>query len=142
MTGADVPRLQDALGAEHAAVYGYGVVGAHLTGPALTVARAADALHRTRRDQLVVRLTALGARPVPAEPAYLLPFPVTDAPTALRLAAYLEDRAVAVWRAVLPDTDGELRTFALAAMVDGAVRATRWRRVAGTRPLTVALPGS
>jgi hypothetical protein len=133
-------RLNAALAAEHAAIYGYGVAGARLEGNAWTAARAAEAAHRARRDALVARLASTGATPPPAEAAYALPFPVSDAKSALRLTVHLEERTAAVWRHALGETDGDLRKMALDALVDSALRATRWRVAAGVSPSTVALP--
>lgn len=138
MTG----ELADALAAEHAAIFGYGVAGAQLTGAAQEAARQAEAAHRARRDALLIRLTADGASPPPAAPAYALPFPVTGPVAAARLGVHLEERAAAVWRRAVAATDGPTRRLALDALVDCAVRATRWRKAAGVSPVTVALPGT
>jgi hypothetical protein len=52
-----------------------------------------------------------------------------------------EDDAVA-WRAVLEQaTDEQDRAFAVAALTQCAVSASRWRRVLGVSPVTVAFPG-
>ncbi|MEV6524195.1 ferritin-like domain-containing protein [Longispora sp. NPDC051575] len=134
-------QLTAALAAEHAAVYGYGVLGSRLEGTALEAARSAEAAHRERRDALVVRLTAAGATPPPAEPVYAPPSPVTDRATALALAVGIEERAAQAWRAALPVTEGEERRLALDALVDTAQRAARWRRVGGVSPSVVAFPG-
>jgi hypothetical protein len=56
------------------------------------------------------------------------------------LAVHLEEKTAAVWRHALGETDGDLRKLALDALVDCAVRATRWRALAGVSPPTVALP--
>ncbi|HET8658298.1 MAG TPA: ferritin-like domain-containing protein [Micromonosporaceae bacterium] len=136
MTG----ELVDALAAEHAAIFGYGVAGAQLAGAAQEAARQAEAAHRTRRDVLLVRLAADGASAPPAEPAYALPFPVTGAVAAARLGVHIEERAAAVWRRAVAGTTGPTRRLALDALVDCAVRATRWRKLAGVSPATVALP--
>ncbi|MGC3005519.1 DUF4439 domain-containing protein, partial [Streptomyces sp. G35A] len=45
--------LQAALAAEHAAVYGYGVVGGRIGKDRRAEARAAYDAHRARRDALV-----------------------------------------------------------------------------------------
>ena len=132
--------LSTALAAEHAAIFGYGVAGARLEAAAWQAARVAEAAHRVRRDALLARLASTGPTPASAEPAYALPFPVTDVPSALKLAVHLEERTAAVWRHALGGTDGDLRTMALDALVDCAVRATRWRVAAGITPSTVALP--
>lgn len=134
-------RLQGALAAEHAAVYGYGVLGAHLAGAQQTAARQAEQAHRDRRDALTEQLTTAGATPTPAAPAYQLPNPVKDAPAALALALTLEERTGDVWGAALPDLHGADRATALAALTDCAVRATGWRQAAGRTPTTVPFPG-
>jgi hypothetical protein len=128
-----------ALAAEHAAIFAYGRLGVHLGGEAAGQARAAEAAHRARRDQLILRLS--GDDPVPTDPAYQLPFPVTDDPSAVRLAAEVEQRAAAVWRELLPVTEGADRETALAALVEYAVTATRWRRAAGITPAAPTWPG-
>lgn len=140
MSRAPDEALGRVLAAEHAAVFGYGVVGGRLESAALQAARAADAAHRARRDALLARLAGTAATPAPAEPAYALPFAVTDVSSALRLAVHLEERTGAVWRYSLGATDGDLRKLALDALVDCAIRATRWRAAAGIAPSTVPLP--
>lgn len=135
-------RLTDALRAEHAAIYGYGLVGAHLDAATVALALAAEAGHRTKRDALVIRLTTGGRTPPPAEPAYALPAPVSDQPGALRLAITIEEATAAVWRLALPDTTGDDRKLAIEALSDCAVRATKARRAAGITPLTVPFPGT
>lgn len=135
-------RLGAALAAEHAAVYAYAPIGVHLDGRRAKAARAAEAAHRTRRDAVALRLTELGAETPPAEPAYALPFDLAGTDDALQLAVLIEERTGAVWRAALPETADEDRRMALDALVDCAVRATRWRRAAGVEPATVALPGA
>lgn len=134
-------ELAAALAAEQAAIFAYGPIGVRLTGAAAVEARTAEATHRARRDALVLRLTALGATPPPAAAAYALPFPVTTRSAALKLAVHVEDRTAAVWRAALPATTDADRRTALDALTDCAVRATRWRRLAGVTPLTVPFPG-
>jgi hypothetical protein len=133
--------LTAALAAEHAAIYAYGAIGVHLDDDAAAQARSAEAAHRSRRDSLVLLLTEKGGTVPAAAPAYALPFPVTDEDSALRLAVEVEERTGAVWRAALPATAGAQRTSALNGLVDTAVRATRWRRLAGIAPATVPFPG-
>jgi ferritin-like protein len=131
-----------ALAAEHACIFGYGVVGAHLDKAGQDLARQAETAHRNRRDALVVRIAAASATPPAAAAAYVLPFPVTDRSSALKLAVALEEGTGRAWRQVLPVTSGEERKFALDALIDCAVRATRWRMVAGISPATVPFPGA
>ncbi|MFJ6217368.1 ferritin-like domain-containing protein [Streptomyces sp. NPDC092296] len=118
--------LQAALAAEHATVYGYGVVGAHLDGSRLTAARAAFATHQAHRDTLQRELTDRHATPVAAAPGYELPFPVTDAASAVKLAALLEQRLTAVHADLVTAATGQLRRTAADALREAAVRAARW----------------
>ena len=140
MTAADA--LGAALVAEHAAIYGYGVVGAHLDKAGQDAARVAEAAHRSRRDALTVRLAQGSTVPPAAEPAYTLPFAVSGRESALRLAVALEEAAAQAWRRALPQTTAEDRRLAVQALVDCAVQATRWRRTARVSPATVPFPGS
>jgi hypothetical protein len=137
-----VTGLPEALQAEYAAVFGYGVVGAHLDGRLLAATHKAEEAHRLRRDALLDRLSSgNGSGPPPAEPAYALPFAVTDRNGALKLAIHLEEGTAAVWRAVLGGAVEADRRLAVDALIDSAVLATRWRRVAGLAA-TVPLPGT
>ena len=132
-------ELAAALAAEHAAIFAYGPIGVHLTGAAGRGRAAAEAAHRTRRDALVLLLTAEGATPPPAAAGYALPFPVTDRAAALRLATDVEERAAAAWRAALAATEGDQRRQALdrAHRLRGAGHplAARAGGAAGHRPV-------
>ncbi|HEV7899953.1 MAG TPA: ferritin-like domain-containing protein [Planosporangium sp.] len=134
-------RLTDALRAEHAAIYAYGVLGARLDTVAVPVAEAAEAAHRARRDALRLRLGTLHASAPPAEPAYALPAPVPDRAAALQLMITVEERCAANWRQVLPEVTGDDRALAVDALVDCAVRATKARILGGVKPATVPFPG-
>src|ERR1700678_4528296 len=83
--------LQAALAAEQAAVFGYGVAGAHLSGSKLAAAGRYWTGHNEARDALAATISKLGASPVAAQAFYQLPFAVHDATSAMALAAYLED---------------------------------------------------
>jgi ferritin-like protein len=134
MTG----EMAAALAAEEAAIYAYGIIGVKLgSAGEKTEARAAEQAHRLRRDFLVSRVEQVE----PAPPGYEMPFPVTDRAAALRLAIHVEDGVAQAWRPVLPVTQNADRATALAAMTEAAVRATRWRRLAGVHPVTMAFPG-
>ena len=133
--------LGAALSAEYAAIWAYGPIGVRLNGAVRTAARQAEAAHRQRRDSLIMKLSVGGAGVPPDQAGYTLPFPVTDRASALRLAVEVEERTAAFWRAAVPATTGADRDLALAALVDYALWATRWRRTAGITPLTVPFPG-
>jgi hypothetical protein len=136
-----IAALQGALAAEHAAVYGYGVVGAALAaaGPADTGqagdARADWLAHQVARDTLEAMLTKLGATPAAASPAYALPFAVTGAQSAEKLAAGLEDGVTRAYLGLVAVSDPALRSFGARAMQTSANRAVAW---SGT---TIAFPG-
>ncbi|GGT50143.1 ferritin-like domain-containing protein [Streptomyces purpureus] len=118
---------QAALAAEHAAVYGYGVVGGRIGAERRKEAAAAYDGHRARRDALGRTVRDLGGQPVAALAAYALPFPVPDTAAAVRLAAVLEDRVAAVYSDLVRAAEGPLRRDAAAALREAAVRAVRWR---------------
>jgi hypothetical protein len=135
-------QLQAALAAEHAAIFGYGVLGPHLTGQGRIRAVTAEQAHRDRRNALAAVLIKAQLEPVAAEPAYALPFPVEDRASAMKLAIQLEERTAAAWRAVVPAVTAADRTMAIEALTECAVMATRWRRaLAPNAPATVAFPG-
>ncbi|AXB48040.1 ferritin-like domain-containing protein [Amycolatopsis albispora] len=138
-----VTALQDALSAEHAAVWVYGLVTAFLPGDFRSGTENGATAHRDRRDACERLLSAAGATPVATEPAYLPPKPVTDAKSAMVLVATAEADAAAAWRGVLERTDdAAVRTVALRALVGSATRGTSWRKEAGEQPAAVALPGT
>ncbi|MFF2081735.1 ferritin-like domain-containing protein [Kitasatospora sp. NPDC058162] len=124
---APVPALQKALGAEHAAVYGYGVVGAHLPDDQQRAdARTAYAAHQSQRDAWQRLITSLGATPNPAAGGYRLPFTVTDTAGATRLAAQLETSLTTVYADLVADLPAQHRPAAATALRDSALRAHRW----------------
>lgn len=139
---AETAALQDALAAEHAAVWGYGTVGAALAGQDRTVVTTVVEAHRDLRDRLAGLITARGAEPVPTAAAYALPFPVLSDVDAARLAAQLEDGTTAAWVWVLDQAaDRAVRELAVASASAAEVRAVPWRARAGLTPTTAATPG-
>jgi Domain of unknown function (DUF4439) len=132
---AEIAALQNALAAEHAVIYGYGVAGAMLTGTSQADAVADWTAHLAARDNLESMLTGLGATPVPSSPAYRLPFAVTSGAGAARLAAVLEDGLTRAYLGVVAVSNPGLRSFGARAMQTSANRAAAW---SGT---TTAFPG-
>ncbi|MFJ5839560.1 ferritin-like domain-containing protein [Streptomyces shenzhenensis] len=131
---AGLTALQAALAAEHAAVYGYGVVGGRIAAGRRTEARAAWDAHRAQRDALAREVRDRGGEPVAASAAYALPFPVPDSTAAARLAAELEERVAGVYSDLVRAVAGEQRGSAAAALREAAVRAVRWRGESVTFP--------
>jgi hypothetical protein len=141
MSGA-TDAFAAALSAEHAAIFGYGVVGAHLDSATQGTAREAETAHRNRRDDLLLRLSTASASAPAASAAYTLPFPVTDKDSALKLAIALEEGTARAWRSAVAATTNDERKLALDALTDCAVRATQWRKTAGVSPVVVPFPGA
>ncbi|HET6499748.1 MAG TPA: ferritin-like domain-containing protein [Amycolatopsis sp.] len=137
-----VAPLQTALQAEQAAVWVYSLVSAFLSGAYVKSVNDGMLEHQSRRDALLRMLTAAGATPAPAEPAYVPPSPVTDSASAKSLVVTAESDTTAAWRAVLEQTDdARLRGIALNALLATARRGTRWRVAAGETPAAVSMPG-
>ncbi|MCM2578911.1 ferritin-like domain-containing protein [Streptomyces meridianus] len=126
---------QAALRAEHAVVYGYGVVGGRIDDDRRAEARSGCDAHRARRDAMHRAVRRLGGRPEASAAAYAMPFPVPDAAAAARLAAELEDRVAGVYADLVQASNGSLRRDAASALREAAVRAVRWRG------RSVAFPG-
>ena len=132
--------LAGLLEAVHAAVFGYGVLGARLRGAEQGLAQEGDDALRLRRDALAAELRRRGAAPPAARAGYDIA--VADRAQAVALAVRLEEGLAARWRDLVGATDDPaLRSLGAAGLQEAAVRATRWRLVAGTQPATVAQPG-
>jgi hypothetical protein len=129
-----IGALQEALRTEFEVIYGYGVVGAHLSDDAENYATDRLTGHLQRRDKLAAMITALGATPVTAKAAYALPNPVADATAARALAAHLElGAADAAWDLVAASASrSAARAFGVAWITDAALSAALW---GGTQPL-------
>jgi hypothetical protein len=134
--------LQTALAAAHAAIWGYGVVGAALGLQHAAPAAAAEEAHRDVRDRVTALLEDRRTTPVRAQGGYTLPFPVISAVDAAALGVVLEDGVSTAWVRVL-DQAAERSTRQLGVDVLSAaeVRAVAWRSAAGKTPVTSALPG-
>jgi Domain of unknown function (DUF4439) len=122
-----VHALQAALAAEDAAIFGYGVAGAHLSGSRKSAAEQDWTGHNEARDALTAMISALGASPVTGQAFYRLPFEVNDAASAVRLAAYLEEGVTRAYLGIVAVSDRQLRTFGALAMQTSAERAAYWR---------------
>lgn len=132
--------LLDALGAaldgEHAAVYAYGVVGAHLDDDDRERAAAELERHRAARDRLSAFIRAAGGTPSASRPAYALPFAVADATSATELADLVESRLAGLYvDLVAAAADGATRTEAAGLLVHTARARAVW---SGT---TTVFPG-
>jgi hypothetical protein len=134
-----LPALQAALAAEDAAIFGYGVAGAHLAGSRQAAAEQDWTGHNRARDTLAAMISRLGAVPVAAQAFYQLPFPVRDAASAAALAADLEDGVTRAYLGLVAVSDHALRDFGAVAMQGSAGRAAYWR---GSTQAFPGLPAS
>ncbi|ADB76537.1 ferritin-like domain-containing protein [Geodermatophilus obscurus] len=140
--GTETAALNEVVAAEHAAVWGYGAVGAALPGDARGPAAAAEVAHRDARDRLVALLESRGADPAPREAGYTLPFPVLSEVDAATLAVALEEGVSAAWVRVLDQAaEPAVRELAVGELGAAEVRAVGWRAAAGRIPVTDAFPG-
>jgi hypothetical protein len=139
--GAD-GALFDAIATVQASIYGYGIVSAHSVPDLNYLVSSSMAQHRDRREEALAMLKARSVdAPLPAA-GYQLPIEVDNPTDAANLAVRMEEDSAVAWRAVVEQaTDGQERAFAVSALTECAVRAARWSRVLGTKPITVAFPG-
>lgn len=139
---ADQAALFDAIAAEHAAIYGYGIVSAHSSADENPLVSEALARHRERREAAIAMLVADSAKaPLPAA-GYQLPLVVTTPADAANLAIQMENDCAVAWRAVIEQATAERnRTFGVTALTECAVLSARWKQILGVWPLTVAFPG-
>ncbi|MEO7262674.1 MAG: DUF4439 domain-containing protein [Jatrophihabitantaceae bacterium] len=97
-----VQALQRLLAAQHAAVYGYPVIGVALRDAGQAqLARRLEGRHRHTRDELMAQLAARRATPTPAEASYAPAQPVTGPADAQRWALELEQACAAAYRYLL-----------------------------------------
>src|SRR3954469_22918971 len=128
--------LGQALAAEHAAVWGYGVVGAVLDEKSRPPAEDAEAARRDVRDQVSALLAGREADVVDAEGGYALPFPVLSEVDAAALGAGPEDGGAGAWDRVLDQAaERSTRELAVTALSNAEVRAVNWRATAGQTPV-------
>jgi hypothetical protein len=123
--------VQQCLAAEHAAVYGYGVVGGVLAdiagaGDLRTSAQDCYDAHRAQRDALTELLTRSGQTPVAAHAAYRLPEAVVGRSGCTALARQIERRSAAVYAFAVSKTSDGSRAMAVDALTDCALRETGW----------------
>ncbi|NUS72794.1 MAG: DUF4439 domain-containing protein [Corynebacteriales bacterium] len=129
-TDAPKEALKALAAAEHAAIFAYGAIGAHLIGETLELARTAEALHRERREALLAALDA----PEPAPLDYQMP----AGQTAIELAIGVEQRCAAQWRQAATT----LGQTGCVGLTGSSLLAAGWRRAANPQQYgTVAFPG-
>jgi len=129
----DISRLQQALAAEHAAVYGYQVVAARVDAALRRrCVRAVDA-HRAARDALTATIAAEGTAPIAALRGYVVP-DATSPAAVQSFGAAIERRVATVYAEVVASTDGLTRRVGLDGLRAAAVREATWTGAAPTLP--------
>jgi len=123
---SNIDALNIALAGEYAAIYAYGVIGAHLAGAEEKRALTLMADHRQKRDQLRAKIIDGGGTPVAAAAIYELPAEVSTPTQARALAALIEDRLSGQWAGVAAAATGSERTTAGLIAVECSVRSTSW----------------
>jgi hypothetical protein len=137
----ELDALQATLAGEHAAVYAYGVVGARLEGrPEQRAARSAYDTHRQRRSTLASMITAAGATPVAAAPAYDVGGTVPTAAAARALAGRVEHGAAQTYADLVGAGRDATRTMGSTWLADAAVREAGWTGAVPTFPGLPATP--
>ena len=121
-----IDRLQLALAGEHAAVYGYGVVGGRLTSNTSRALADLNA-HRSARDQLSRLIVSKGVEPVPADPFYAVDISAGTQKQLVTTAIAIEDRLSDLYAELMLENDAAARGIAVEQLQGCAVRATQWR---------------
>ncbi len=122
---SQVDAMQQTLAAEHAAIFVLGALGGRASAlprsPLRSALDAAYARHVERRDQLRTMISADGAEPAAAEPAYRLPTPLTTAAQIAAEALRVERACVSTYAALVAATSDAERGWAIDALVTTAV---------------------
>ena len=119
-----IAALQATLAAEHAAIFVYGDAGAHTSQSAepdlFALVSMLYRVHRARRDQLRLLVTDRGATPVAAAAAYEVPARLTSPAAVRRLAVSTEEDCAEVYAALVANTAGPDRDWAISALGEAA----------------------
>lgn len=134
--------LTEALQAEYAAIYAYGLVAAYSKPDRQAMIAASVAAHRARRDELVRMLSERSVPVAPAPAGYTAPFAVDDPIPAAKLAVAVENDAATAWLAAVERVDNDTdRRTAIDALVDTSVRLATWNAIVPVSPPTTPFPG-
>ncbi len=119
-----IASLQTTLAAEHAAIFLYGDFGAHTSASAepelFALITDLYRTHRARRDRLRLLLTDRGVTPVPAEATYDVPGALATSTAVRARVLRLEARFTEVYAAMVANTVGADRGWAITALSEAA----------------------
>jgi hypothetical protein len=140
--GPEQQSLIDALNAEYAAVFAYGLVAAFSNPNRADLVSACAAAHRARRDSTLDALKAASVTAPESAAGYSVPFSVSDPVSAAQLASQVEVDTATAWRSVIERSRSDAtRGVGVTALTEAAGRAATWRAILGTEPATVPFPG-
>ncbi len=121
-----VEAMQRTLADEHAALYLYGVLGAHASAsrtPVLyTAVDQAYAAHLARRDRLTALLEDAGEDPVASEPGYRIPAPLRTDQQVAQEGLRLERGSAARYLWLVENSTDDVRALGVSALRNTAVR--------------------
>jgi hypothetical protein len=123
----------DALNAEYAAVYAYGLIGGKTEESAMPLADSAIAAHRAARDRLRNSMAAAGWEIPPPAAAYDTG-QITDAAGAAALAVNVELAAVPRYAALTAQVAGQERGWCATQAQQCATRAMAWGATSSAFP--------
>ncbi|EON23272.1 MULTISPECIES: ferritin-like domain-containing protein [Nocardioides] len=119
-----IEALQATLAAEHAAIFVYGDAGAHTSQSAepdlFSTITTLYRTHRARRDQLRLLLADRGATPAAAAATYEIPSQLGAPGAVRRQALRTEERCAGVYAALVANTAGTDRAWAISALSEAA----------------------
>lgn len=122
--------LQECLATEHAAVHLLSTLGGVTSAtrdPALhTLITSRHRAHRGRREYLTAVLRGLGADPVAAATAYVLPPDLGSAAEVRASGLTSEQRCAETYAALVSQSTDDVRTWAIAAIAESAAALTQW----------------
>ncbi|MFY9190344.1 MAG: ferritin-like domain-containing protein, partial [Lawsonella sp.] len=138
----DLGPLSKALEAEYAAIFGYGVVSAYISGTRNSSVAKVWSAHRARRNRILKFMRTNDLTPPEPELAYTSEKGVWDNLTAIQLAARIEEDCAVAWSQALQNSvAAESRKLAVQALLSCVEWVARWRIAAGTSPAVDPLPG-
>lgn len=143
LTPEATDALRNALQAEHAALWTYGLATAFVDAERISSAvQEATAQHERLRDSAARTLRTTGQTPPPARPAYDVGSRPTDEDSMIRVLVTAESDCQVGWRSVLDTAeDRAVRGLALDGLTTATTRATRWRITIDDQPAATPLPG-
>lgn len=126
LSAPETLAVQEILAREHASLWWYGVLGGRTSAtqqpgliPMLTTGYAA---HRRQRDELTGLLFDQGVTPVAAEPTYPIDWNLRSRSQNVKEVHRIEHDSAAAYSWLVAETTADLRTWAITALRNAAIR--------------------